>query len=54
MKFVKILQEVDRGFFTSIGLEVFPRKNLVSIVPFALFAEFPLLGSSGIAVVNRA
>jgi len=37
VKCVKILQEVGRGFFTSVGLEVFPRKNPVSIISFAYF-----------------
>jgi len=37
VKFVKILPEVGRGFFTSVWLEVFPRKNLVSIISIALF-----------------
>jgi len=34
VKCVKILQEVDHGFFTSVGLEVFSGKNLVSIIYF--------------------
>jgi len=37
VKCVKILQEVGRGLFTSVGLEVFPCKNSVSIISFALF-----------------
>ena len=38
MKCVKIVYEVGRGFFTSVGLEVFLRKNPVSIISFAHFS----------------
>ena len=42
-------------FFTSVGLEVFPCKNLMSIIFLLLiFAEIPLMGISGTNFANRA
>jgi len=41
-------------FFTSVGLEVFPRKNFVPLFLLLIFAKMPLLGVSGTTSANRA
>ena len=53
VKCVKILGEVGRGFFTSVGLEVFLRKNLVSITSIALFREISAVGQFRNAICKQ-